>query len=653
MREARVLSALDHPNICRIHDYVERPDGDILVLELIEGVTLEAAVEQGMSRARKLRIAIEIADALAAAHRKGIVHRDLKPENVMITAEGAAKILDFGVARRQGDGSPAEEPLPPDENAIHHARTLLYPSDAGDSAGDGAVTYEGWAIGTPGAMSPEQARGQVTTPASDLYAFGLLLQTLFSEKPAHPEDLGPRELMARAGAGITEPMSGQPRDITALINRLKSYAPADRPTALETLQILRQIVSAPARRIRFAAAAVLIVFVILAAVKYVADVTAARREAEQQRRQAEQLVSFIVGDLRQKLEGVGRLDVLDAAATKALAYFASLHAEDLSGNDLHRHALALAQLGEVRVEQGKLDEAVKLFQQSHRFASAAVARDPMNEEWQLALSNAHFWLGDALRRKEDHAGTLVHFRAYLAIAQRLAARHPGNAAYEKEVGYGHANVGAAHEAAGNLDPALREYGAAVAIGRRGLARDPRNAQWQEDLASFLNLAGALQQKRGDLGAAQALLEEELLLQRALAAAAPNDARRLRTLATTLAFLGQVHKKRNDVERAKKAYREELAISAALAKLDPSKLSARRNEAAAESRLGELMTGDVPAGLALLEHAVATLEAVVAADDRPGWRRDLATAHERQKALRQLAAATPAPRHKPPPRMRRG
>ena len=98
----------------------------------------------------------------------------------------------------------------------------------------------------------------------------------------------------------------------------------------------------------------------------------------------------MVGDLRTKLEAVGRLDVLDGAASRALAYFASLDPEELSGDNLHKNSLALAQLGEVRSDQGKLDEAVKLFRESVRFATAAVARDPKRDEWQLALSNAHF-----------------------------------------------------------------------------------------------------------------------------------------------------------------------------------------------------------------------------------------------------------------------
>ncbi len=99
LREARMLSSLDHPNICRIHDYLRGEEEDILVLELIEGQSLRKAVAEGLSRAEALSIAEQVADALAAAHSEGVVHRDLKPSNVMLSADGTAKILDFGLAR--------------------------------------------------------------------------------------------------------------------------------------------------------------------------------------------------------------------------------------------------------------------------------------------------------------------------------------------------------------------------------------------------------------------------------------------------------------------------------------------------------------------------------------------------------------------------
>src|SRR5690349_1917111 len=165
LREARTLSSLDHPNICRIHEYIEAEEGDFLVLELIDGVTLEKAIELGMSRARKLRIAVEICDALAAAHRKGVVHRDLKEENIMIAADGTVKVLDFGIARHGADEETPQPVVVPSE-PIEQAATLIFP--VGDLTPpeemSRVVTEGGVAVGTPATMSPEQAIGGIATP---------------------------------------------------------------------------------------------------------------------------------------------------------------------------------------------------------------------------------------------------------------------------------------------------------------------------------------------------------------------------------------------------------------------------------------------------------------------------------------------------------
>ena len=108
LREAQILSQLDHPNICRVYDYIEDERRDWLVLELIEGKNLRLALQGGLDWSARLKIAEQIADVLVVTHAAGIVHRDLKPGNVMITDSGAVKVLDFGLARsvptaHQGD----------------------------------------------------------------------------------------------------------------------------------------------------------------------------------------------------------------------------------------------------------------------------------------------------------------------------------------------------------------------------------------------------------------------------------------------------------------------------------------------------------------------------------------------------------------------
>ncbi len=156
LQEARILSRLDHPNICQIYDFVESEDRDFLVMELVEGESLKQTAQGGLDDKAKLKIAQAVADVLVAAHAEGVVHRDLKPEHVMITAEGEVKVLDFGVAHSivADDDSDATVDL----SSLETPRPPAY------------RTVIGSVVGTPSYMSPEQARGEPVTPASDVSA---------------------------------------------------------------------------------------------------------------------------------------------------------------------------------------------------------------------------------------------------------------------------------------------------------------------------------------------------------------------------------------------------------------------------------------------------------------------------------------------------
>src|SRR6185436_308487 len=227
--EARLLSQLDHPNICRIHGYLESEQGDFLILELIRGRTLREILREGGDPGARLAIAEAVARALEAAHEKGIIHRDLKPDNVMLTEDGRVKVLDFGLARSEamdsGDESAslpeAPAPRPPSRDVVG----FWMPSVA-------SRTALGALVGTPASMSPEQARGAPATAASDVYALGLLLQELFTGRPPYESGLSEDLLLIKAADGDTLPVEGvRDADLAALIRRLKALAPEARPTA--------------------------------------------------------------------------------------------------------------------------------------------------------------------------------------------------------------------------------------------------------------------------------------------------------------------------------------------------------------------------------------------------------------------------------------
>jgi len=172
-REARAASALNHPGICTIHDIGETADAQpFLVMELLEGETLQVRLRRGPLPATELLdFALQLADALEAAHGKGIIHRDLKPANIFLTARGQAKILDFGLAKIAAAAA---------ELNAADAPTLADPLQVNE------LSMPGRAMGTAAYMSPEQALGKELDARSDIFSFGVVLYEMAAGRTAFP-----------------------------------------------------------------------------------------------------------------------------------------------------------------------------------------------------------------------------------------------------------------------------------------------------------------------------------------------------------------------------------------------------------------------------------------------------------------------------------
>jgi len=156
-REARTTSALNHPNICTLHDVGEHDGRRFIVMELIDGATLDKVLGAGaLPVDRVIDISINVADALDAAHSEGILHRDIKPGNIFITKRGQVKVVDFGLAKMM----PHRSGLTPIDVTI---------------AEQHALTSAGMAVGTVAYMSPEHARGEAIDQRSDLFSLGVVM----------------------------------------------------------------------------------------------------------------------------------------------------------------------------------------------------------------------------------------------------------------------------------------------------------------------------------------------------------------------------------------------------------------------------------------------------------------------------------------------
>jgi len=211
-REARAASALNHPNICTVYAIEEHDGQSFIAMELLDGCSLKERIAQGRIELRQaLDWAMQIAEALEAAHTKGIVHRDLKPGNMFIIASGQVKVLDFGIAKL----TPFE-----DEADVQSATSLAE-----------ELTLPGAAIGTVAYMSPEQVRADDIDARSDLFSFGVVLYEMITGKRAFPgKSVGVvfERIINGEPRPVREIVSGCPQSFDEIVKKLLKKDPAFR-----------------------------------------------------------------------------------------------------------------------------------------------------------------------------------------------------------------------------------------------------------------------------------------------------------------------------------------------------------------------------------------------------------------------------------------
>lgn len=224
VQEARAVSALNHPRIVTIYDIDRENDSDFIAMEFVPGRTLDQLIPaKGLRVSEALKYAIQIADALAAAHAAGIVHRDLKPANVMVTEKGDVKVLDFGLAKllEENAGISEEE----------RTRTI--------AAGQ-LKTEDGTILGTADYMSPEQAEGKKVDARSDIFSFGSLLYEMLTGRRAFQGDSKMATLAAilnRDPEPLEKLNPALPRELVRVVQRCLRKDPDRRARSMADLKL--------------------------------------------------------------------------------------------------------------------------------------------------------------------------------------------------------------------------------------------------------------------------------------------------------------------------------------------------------------------------------------------------------------------------------
>jgi hypothetical protein len=295
----------------------------------------------------------------------------------------------------------------------------------------------------------------------------------------------------------------------------------------------------------------------------------ARNDAQRRQAQAEDILGFMLGDLRRKLTTAGRLDLMRAVDDKATVYFATLDPRDLSDRALEEQARSLTGIGEVRLDEGNHDAAMSAFREAHARSTALHKRAPADGQRLFDLAQAEYWIGYVALEQGRYDDADLWFRKYRDSGVRLAAMDRSNFQWQREAGYGYHNLATLDERRGRYADAEQAMRAELALLQQWMRQRPNDMAIRSSIADALSWLGTLAARQGQLADAEGLFQQQAGVLQQSIALDPRNAQWREEHVNALLLLAEVQAQRGRLEAAEASIRTVMPMADALVRQDPT------------------------------------------------------------------------------------
>jgi serine/threonine protein kinase len=660
-REALITARLQHPGIVPVYEAGRFPNGEpFFAMKLVSGRPLDKVIADAHTFEDRLALLPRIAaatDAIAYAHSHRIVHRDLKPGNVLVGDFGEVVVIDWGLAKDldAGDSPESGNRLP--QTAVKK------PKPASVTSGSSTLTVAGSVMGTPAYMPPEQARGEQVDERADVFALGAMLYHALAGVPPYNARTA-TDVIAAAALGKVVPLRerepGVPADLVAIVERAMAPEAPDRyRNAGELADELRrfltgQLVSAHeyttlqrigrfVKKHRAAVTISVIAVALIASGSTIAirriveerDVARTQRAlADARRAAAEGLIDRMLSDVKDRLEAIGRLDLLANLGGEIRDYYGTLGTGDMATADLDRMARAIELVGRAERDSGLADRAFKTWSQARAQLAQAVGADTSAATFGMRRMIAHldFAIGTIYQQRGKSAAALAAYAKAKSEYAILRGEQPA----DRETLLGAADnqdrTGDLLRNDGKIDQAFVEYSDAKAARERASAQ--AGSRPAEDLlalsTSHLKL-GSIYQARGDTATALGEYRIVLRLRLAMLAGQPDNVDIQQKVLDVQVTAAELQHETGDDKAAIATYQKAQEGMDALLRRDPSNVTWQRQRGNLFADLGFALldSGDFKGGLEQLSQAIDNQKELLKRDPKnSSWQIDLSRSYTR-------------------------